>query len=489
MGRRGAILLLCAVAFACSPAPTVPTLKALDGDPIEIAAMESEIFEWMRKAGVPGLSVAILNDSQVAYTHAFGVKNAKTGEPLDTETVFNAASFSKTVFAYLVLQLVEEGILDLDRPLHEYFPEPLPSYPNYADLEDDERYRQITPRICLSHTTGFPNWRWFMDDQRLQFLSDPGERHGYSGEGIVLLQRTVEEITGKGLEQLARERVFEPLGMEHSDFVWQEGWADNLARPHDEFSRPKRFNRRHEADAAGSMATTPGDYARLLVALLADRDAGRAVVEEMLTMQIANRHAAMFGPGYHEESEEFDQAGWGLGWGRFDCEGAGPAIFHTGHDDGAQNYNVTFLDRGIGIVLMSNSENFEAISRELLRATIGDRCSPVDWMGYPTFDPNERREPPPPDPPSIEVEQALLDDYAGEYRLGDGRTLRVALSESGLAYSMDELEWTPLLAETEDRFFVEFENRRFVFVTDENGVVIRLDVLVEDQVIPLERVR
>ena len=103
----------------------------------------------------------------------------------------------------------------------------------------------------------------------------------------------------------------------------------------------------------------------------------------------------MFGPKFWEESDVYAHAGWGLGWGRFDCGELGRAIFHTGHDGGVQNYNVTFVDRGIGVVLMSNSDNFEGVSRQLLEATIGDTCSPVDWMGYPRFDPSDRRDPPP----------------------------------------------------------------------------------------------
>jgi CubicO group peptidase (beta-lactamase class C family) len=481
--------MLLAGLLCCSSVPPGPSLESLSGDSIVIAEMEAEIADLMDMADVPGLSVAILNDSQVVYSHAFGVKNSKTGEPLDTSTVFAGASLSKTVFAYLVMQLVAEGVLDLDRPLHEYLAQPLPGYPRYADLEGDERYRLITPRMCLSHTTGFPNWRWFMDDNRLQFISDPGERHGYSGEGIGLLQMLIEELTDKGIEELARERIFEPLGMDRTGYVWQDGWSDNLARPHDQFSRPKRFNRRHEADAAGSIATTPGDYARLLVAVLNARGEEQATVDQMLTLQIANRHAAMFGPRYWEESDEFDNAGWGLGWGRFDCGELGRAIFHTGHDDGAQNYTVTFVDRGIGVVLMSNSDNFEGVSRQLLEATIGDTCSPVDWMGYPHFDPNEKRDPPPQDPPAIEVERALLMRFIGRYLLSADQELRVELHESGLAYSTDTIEWIPLLAEDPGRFFVESEDERFVFVTDGTGNVIRLDVLQGDQVIPLERIR
>jgi hypothetical protein len=112
------------------------------------------------------------------------------------------------------------------------------------------------------------------------------------------------------------------------------------------------------------------------------------------------------------ESDTYDHAGWGLGWGRFDCGDLGRAIFHTGHDNGAQNYTVTFVDEGIGVVLMSNSDNFEAVSRELLEATIGDTCSPVDWMAYPHFDPAQRREPPP-EPVAIDAEPVVLGRYAG----------------------------------------------------------------------------
>jgi len=113
-------LVIPAGLFGCSSAVTNPSLESLTGDPIEITAMESEIADIMDMADIPGLSVAILNDSRVVYTHAFGVKDRKTDEPLDTSTVFAGASFSKTVFAWVAMQLVEEGVLDLDRSLHEY---------------------------------------------------------------------------------------------------------------------------------------------------------------------------------------------------------------------------------------------------------------------------------------------------------------------------------------------------------------------------------
>ena len=100
--------------------------------------------------------------------------------------------------------LVEEGVIDLDKPLQAYLAKPLPDYPAYADLAGDERYKQITARMVLSHSTGFPNWRQFEPDGRLKFLFAPGARYSYSGEGFALLQMVVEEITGRDLETLAQ---------------------------------------------------------------------------------------------------------------------------------------------------------------------------------------------------------------------------------------------------------------------------------------------
>ena len=125
---------------------------------------------------------------------------------------------AKAVFTYLSLLLVKEGTLDLDRPLWQYLDKPLPEYNNYSDLKGDDRWKLITARMCLSHTTGFPNWR-FLDahtgnynrNGKLAIYFTPGTRYAYSGEGFALLQRVIEKITGKGLEELAREKYLNPL--------------------------------------------------------------------------------------------------------------------------------------------------------------------------------------------------------------------------------------------------------------------------------------
>lgn len=174
----------------------------------------------MDSANVTGLSITIINENKIGYQKSFGYANLSKKDSLTNKTVFYAASFSKAVFGYLVAQLIDEGIIDLDKPLQDYLDKPLPDFEfekewkGYIDLKDDRRYQKITARMCLSHTTGFPNWRWMTKDNdffregKIRFLIDPGTRFYYSGEGINLLQFVIEKITNKGLEELAQERIF-----------------------------------------------------------------------------------------------------------------------------------------------------------------------------------------------------------------------------------------------------------------------------------------
>jgi len=486
MRSYAALLVITLAVATVSIGAPAEKLELLDGSKVSVERVEESVAAITERAGVSGLAVAIINGSQVVYVNGFGVKSEETGDPVDRETIFNAASFSKTVFAYLVMLLAEDGVIDLDKPLYEYLDKPLPDYPKYADLSGDERYKKITARIVLCHTTGFPNWRYFAPDGKLIIQWTPGERFGYSGEGIDLLQMVVEEVTGKGLEELARERVFEPLGMTRTSYAWNDWFEDNLAIPHDRYGRPTRYRKRGEADAAGSMATTAGDYAKLLVALLNSEGERKVTVEEMRRSQIDIRSRSMFGPDSREDVGGPDGLSWGIGWGRFDGRYGG-AFFHTGHEGGTQNYNVTFADRGIGVVFLSNSDNFESVSRELAEATIGDVYSPFDWLGYPHFDPEQVGEPPPPEPVAIDVAIGVLEKYVGAYTLSVGITLYVELKDGQLVGTTDRVDWAPMLAETEVRFFVKGEDFRVVFEKDETGRVSGLILETEGMEIHGER--
>jgi len=172
-------------------------IQRLDGSKISPVEIDATMARLMKAAEVPGVGIAIINGDRVIYEKAYGFRDTENKLPLTTDTVMSGASFTKAVFAYMAMQLVQEGRLDLDRPVYEYLPKPLPEYESYADLKGDLRYRQITARMLLDHTSGFPNWRAFEDDHKLHIHFDPGSRFAYSGEGMDLLQLVVETITKK----------------------------------------------------------------------------------------------------------------------------------------------------------------------------------------------------------------------------------------------------------------------------------------------------
>lgn len=459
-------------------------LRLIDGKSVSTTELQAFIEQTMEKANVTGLSCAIINNGQVVYRQAFGARNASIGTHNDEETVFSGASLSKPVFAYLVMLLAEEGIINLDKPLCEYLARPLCEFPAYADLKGDERYKLITARIVLSHSTGFPNLRFLEPDARLKFVFSPGERHSYSGEGINLLQMVIEEITGKDLETLAHERIFHPLGMTRSSYVWQAAYEGNAASPHDEFGRSRGLSiQQNKPGAGGSMATTAGDYARFISLGILNVDGKRkTTIDEMLRPQIAINSKNMFGTGAWQACDQYQSIhlAWGLGWGRFDTP-YGRAFFHTGHGPGWQNYTVAFVDKGIGIVLLSNSDNFESVAQEILAKAIGDVYTPFGWLGYFPFDPSKPKVTPPPDPVIIEVDSAILEKYAGNYDMQPTALFQIKFEHGRLwILSLDGKRWDPLCAETETRFFVmEEESSRIEFIRDASGNVtaLRLEYL------------
>ncbi len=194
-------LVLC----ACLAVPLVSgaqTIKNLDGHTLSAAAIDHTIETLMQANDVKGLTVALIRDGRVVYLHGFGVRDAQNA-PLTPDTVMYGASQTKATFAWMVMQLVDEGKIDLDRSIALYLPKPLPDYPKYADFANDPRWRQLTFRILLDHTTGLANFYWAEPDGKLRFHNDPGVRFGYSGEGLNLAQFVLEN--GLGLDVGARK--------------------------------------------------------------------------------------------------------------------------------------------------------------------------------------------------------------------------------------------------------------------------------------------
>lgn len=349
--------------------------------------LDDAVREAMERTGGKGLAIAVIDDGQVVSLRAYGIRNAK-GDPLTTDTVMYGASLTKAVFGYFAAQLAAEGRLDLDRPIADMLAEPLPSYGNldaygnWGDLASDDRWRQITPRMVLNHSTGFANFAFLEPDRRLRIHFDPGTRYAYSGEGIMLLQFAMERGLGLTLEQELQQRFFRPLGMTRTSLTWQaefatdfaDGWdADGQIEPHDERGRVR---------AAGSMDTTIADMAKM-AAYMVRGDGLPAEWRQLYpggTLPITTRQQF---PTLLPDAPEAARPDAAAGWGVIAFSGPqGPGWYKGGHNDTTANTLVCLQkDRRCALIL-SNDVRLESAFPRLVSIALGETGVPYAWE-YP----------------------------------------------------------------------------------------------------------
>lgn len=366
------------------------TITRLDNSKISFVDLNSKIQSLVDAANVQGLAISIFNKNEPVYKKTFGYKNFKTKEPLKTSTNIYGASLSKSLFAVLVMKLLDEGLLNLDKPLQDYLPKPIYEYTpskkwhdNYSDLKGDSLYKKITARMCLDHTTGFPNWRWIEEDRKLRVKFVPGSRYSYSGEGLVYLQVVLEYMLNKSLEELAKDKVFGPIGMNRSAYTWKAEYEDDYCFGHNASGELYEKDKDNDARSASTLETTLDDYTLFLRAVLQNKVLKPSTTKEMFTPQIGIRSVKQFGPLSRVDSTANDgiQLSYGLGWGLLQSP-YGTGAFKEGHGDGFQHYSIIFPRSGTGILIMSNSDNAEGIFKELLQITIGDSFTPWYWENY-----------------------------------------------------------------------------------------------------------
>jgi CubicO group peptidase (beta-lactamase class C family) len=365
-------------------------ITRLDNSKISATEIDAKISRLMTAANVQGMAVAIFSNKEPVYEKTFGFKRIDTKDPLRINTNIYGASLSKPLFAVLVMKLVEEGVLILDKPLETYLPKPIYEYKpskkwhdNYQDLKSDSLYQQITARMCLDHTTGFPNWRWDEPDQKLRVKFKPGSRYSYSGEGLVYLQVVLEHILGRSLEELMQEKIFSPLGMTMSSYTWQPKFEKDYAVGHMSSGELYEKDKDNDARAASTLETTLHDYSQFIKAVLKGSLLKKSSTKEMFSPQVRIRSVQQFGPLRMHDSTTNDaiHLSYGLGWVLLQSK-YGTGAFKEGHGDGFQHYSIIFPSKGIGILIMSNSDNAESIFKELLETCIADTYTPWYWENY-----------------------------------------------------------------------------------------------------------
>ncbi len=351
-------------------------------DPIGDAARAA-----MAKSGARGLAIATVENGRVAAVRTFGVRNER-GDPLTSDTVMYGASLTKAAFGYLVTQLATERRLDLDRPLAAMLAKPLPeygnldAYGNWGDLAGDARWRSITPRMVLTHSTGFANFSWLESDEKLRIHFTPGTRYAYSGEGIMLLQFALEQGMGLDVGNELQRRLFAPLGMTRTSLKWRAKFAENLADGWDTAGKVKAHDQRSRVRAAGSMDTTISDMAKLAAAMVrgfglpaaARRDFGTG------TLPISTRQQF---PTLLPDAPAAERPAISAALGVIAFTGPrGRGWYKGGHDDVTAN-TLVCLDRGRRcVVILANDVRAEAAFPALVRAALGETGLPF-WWEYP----------------------------------------------------------------------------------------------------------
>ncbi len=359
------------------------TIKQLNGQTVSSAIVQKRVQQIVDRAELAGLQVAIVNDNKITWTASFGFKDIENQQKLNDSTVMYAASLTKPVAGYIFIRLVEKGIFNLDKPVREYLRKPIGEYPKWKDLADDTvSFNLITPRMLLSHSAGLPVLRQLYGN-KTNLIAKPGEKFYYSNEGINLLGFLIEEHTGKKLEDIAREEVFVPLGMPRTSMIWEQSFENNFSFAYFKDGKKYGSERRESSRAAGSMTTTAQDYARFMINLMREQGLKKSSYQQLLSPQIFVKSKRGFGPLRDSLTNENDaiKLAWGLGIGLFQSP-YGKAFFHTGHGEANQNYAVAFPEKGIAVIMLSNSENFETVSAQLLEACIGDKYSPFEWLGH-----------------------------------------------------------------------------------------------------------
>jgi len=463
-------------------------IRRLDGSTITTQQIDETMAHLTQAAEVVGGQIAIIQHGKIAYLKAYGFRDKAKNLPLTNDSIMSAASISKATFAYLVMKFVDQGVIDLDKPVNQYLPKPLPEYPKYADLAADKRYKRITARMLLSHTSGFPNWRWLEDDRKLHIHFEPGSRFAYSGEGIDLLQFVIETITNKPLQDLMDEQVFRPLGMTRTSMIWQDRFESDHANAYDEYGRSLDAHRWKIADAAGSMQTTAGDVATLLVAIMQGTGLKAKSHQQMLSpqIQIFSRHEF---PSLNTETTDENKSirlsyglGWGLYWGPY-----GEVIFKEGHDEGWRNYAVGLEKESSGLVILTNNSNGEGIFQYALETLLKDTFTPIEWEGYTPYDKL------PPRPPIKQHKQAavdgkILDRYVGLYGLNPSIVLTVRHEGDHLSVQENDEPKQELMPESEVDFFSASSDDTITFVKDASGRVSGMTLHVDGRDIPVKKI-
>jgi CubicO group peptidase (beta-lactamase class C family) len=293
----------------------------------------NEIDQILVKSGVPALGLGVIENGKFTKIEVYGTLDKHKKAPYNT--IFKVASLTKPIVAMTVLKMVDNGLLDLNEPLYKYWIDP--------DIKGDERYKKLTPYLVLTHQTGFPNWRYLTNSQKLSFQFEPGEKYQYSGEGFEYLRKAIENKMGRTIEELSNEYLFKPLGMHDTRFWWDDAMdRSRYARNFDKNGKLIETQKYYEANAAANLLTTIEDYGKFLEHVINGAGLSENLFQKMKSYQVKLGENDFFG------------LGWEILSGFSNDE---IALLHTGKDPGVSTLAIMFPKSKNGYVIFLNGDN------------------------------------------------------------------------------------------------------------------------------------
>src|ERR1700691_920855 len=340
---------------------TAPAAAAKKDGHAEIAAHAAE---WLKQSDVPSVAVAYIEDRKVAWTEVYGEQSP--GVAATGKTLYNMASLTKPMTAETVLRLASDGKLSLDESMSPFWLDP--------DIKDDPRSKLLTPRLCLSHQTGFANWRR-MTGGVLKIRWEPGTQTGYSGEGYNYVGRFTEKKMAKPFDALAQEIVFDAIGMKETSYTVKEWYAGRLAVPRGPKGEKPIEPVATTWNGADLLRTTIGDYAKFMVSVMHDQGLTKGIAAERATMTRDLVKPKDLDKACNEAREGGHcsvRAGMGLGWEVETVYGV-KILDHDGSDWGVKTFAMFVPSQGTGVVVFTNGENGKDVIRKVVEALYPNR--------------------------------------------------------------------------------------------------------------------
>jgi len=301
------------------------------GNEIDQSTFETFLEERMIDHKVPGLSLAITYEGQTVYTTVKGMADVSDRKSVTNDTIFEAASLSKAMFGFMSMIFVEDGLLDLDKPLYTYLP--------FPDIAQDERYKLITARMVLSHTSGLPNWRRDEPEKKLTLGFNPGTSFKYSGEAyqyLALVLAHLAQTDANGLEAMFQQRIAHQMGMTQTQFLPDASMLDPAVTTKREFG------------AAYGIHTHASDFIKWATALLNEDVLSEESYDTFFSRQ--NVQLPIKEPG-----RELGLVDWSLGFSVYEMP-VGELYIHGGNNPGFSSVIILNRETNWGMTIFANAD-------------------------------------------------------------------------------------------------------------------------------------